>query len=53
MENSFISFREAIEKFKSIDAPKRLSQRSELFKELYQYYEKSYKKMFGLIISSG
>lgn len=44
MENSFISFRDAIEKFKSIDAPKRLSQRAELFKELYSYYEKSYKK---------
>lgn len=38
----FISIKDLIQKYKN-DKPK-LSQRNELFKELYQYYERSYKK---------
>ncbi len=45
MENVFLSFQEAIKKAKlSAGQPKFRSQRSELFAELYSYYEKSFKK---------
>lgn len=45
MQNNFLSLKDAIEKIKlNIPEQKVLSERATLFKELYSYYEDSYKK---------
>lgn len=44
MDSDYISFKDAILKKKLEVSTPLKSQRAELFKELYSYYEKSYKK---------
>lgn len=53
MDNSFISFKDAIEAMKlTVEKPRARSQRAELFGELYAHYEKGYKKDMWMIYGS-